>query len=102
MKGRLSQFIVNCYAVQDRIDLTCSVNTVSSSAHTEVSVESLLPTDDDRKHIMANFIVLAGRILSDLIPEFRDIPNLATQHIPHSHSKEMNTKSKIVCKCLLA
>ena len=88
---------VNSYAVRDRIDLsTCS--TEAEGAHNVVCMESLLPTEQDRSDIMANFVVLAGRILSDVIPALRGIPNLKTQHITHLYSQEMSTQSEIVRK----
>lgn len=88
---------VNCYAVRDRIDLS----RFSASAHSEqkeVSFASILPSDDDRKAIMDNFVLLAGRILCESIPQLQEIPHLATQHILHEHSNEMGCKSEIVCK----
>jgi len=63
-----------------------------------VSVASILPGEDDRKAIMDNFVALAGRILCECIPKLQEIPNLATQHILHVHSKEMGNKSEIVRK----
>ena len=55
---------VNVYAVRDHIDLSnCSQLTTGR----EVSITSLLPSDNDRKRIIENFSVLAGRILCNCI-----------------------------------
>ena len=86
---------VNCYAVRDRVDLSSYSNT---NIRHVVPIESLLPLEDDRRSIMGNFVILAGRILCESIPALCQIPHLATQHILHPHSKEMNSKSEIVRK----
>lgn len=86
---------VNAYAVRDRIDLSCSSSTEVNS---EVSIDSHLPDDNDRENILANFVILVGRILCELIPALKDIPNLSTQRILHQFTKEMDTKSEIVSR----
>lgn len=85
---------VNSYAVRDRVDLSCC--TAVTSRNTVVSIDSLLPNDTDRKKIMNNFVILAGRILIESIPAFKEIPDLVTKHTLHQHSEEMNSRSEIV------
>ena len=89
---------VNSYAVRDRVDLSSYSSTAANSGHNVVPIESLLPDEDDRRNILANFVVLAGRILCESLPALREIPDLATNHILHIHSKEMSSKSEIVRK----
>ena len=91
---------VNSYAVRDRIDLSSYCTT--EVTNTELSVKSLLPTEDDRKCILTNFAVLAARILCESIPALQEIPDLSTRHIIHMHSEEMNSKSDIVRELQIA
>ena len=66
---------VNCYAVRDRVDLSSCGMAVNSEPN-GVCVQSILPDEDDRRKIMNNFVVLAGRILYESIPAFLEVPNL--------------------------
>ena len=85
---------VNAYAVLDRVDLSNCSTLITDS---EVSIASLLPTDNDRKNILDNFAVLAGRMLCQCMPVFQGIPGLETSHIHHMYSEEMSSRSEIVC-----
>ena len=86
---------VNTYAALDRIDLSkCSTMT----SDTQVSVASILPNDGDRRNILENFAVLAGRILCQCIPVLQGIPGLETSHIRHVYSEEMSSRTELVCE----
>ena len=88
---------VNSYAVKDRIDFSSFEHaTVNTVTHPESLQDVLLPSANDREALMANFVILAGRILCDVIPALNKIPGLTTKHIQHLYSKEMSSKSEIV------
>ena len=84
---------VNAYAVRDRIDFSRLENRMVNLENNQVSAESLYPSAHDHSCIMANFAILAGRILHESIPALNQMPNLITQHIKHPHYKEMSSKS---------
>ena len=84
---------VNAYAVRDRLDFSGLKETLPT---VQLSIDKLIPTECDRTSIMANFVVLAGRILWESIPALQKIPNIVTDHIKHSHYKEVSSKSQIV------
>ena len=81
---------VNAYAVRDCLDFSGLKETVPT-----VQL-SIIPTECDHTSIMANFVVLARRELWESIPALPKIPNIVTDHIKHSHYKEMSSKSQIV------
>ena len=87
---------MNAYAVRDRVDLSSYCTTEATNTESVVSVESLLPNENDRKCIMANFVLLAARIMCESIPALQEIPDLAMNHMLHVHSAEMNSRSEIV------
>ena len=88
---------VNSFALKDRIDFSSFEHaTVNTVLHPESLHDVLLPSASDREALMANFVILAGRILCDAIPALNKIPGLTTKHIEHLYSKEMSTKSGIV------
>lgn len=84
---------VNAYAVRDRLDFSGLEETLPTA---QLSTDELLPTECDRTSMMANFVILAGRILWELIPALRKIPNIVTDHIKHANYKEMSSKSQTV------
>lgn len=59
-------------------------------------IDSLLPSASDCEAIVANFVVLAGRVLHDAISALNKIPGLITKHIQHCHYKKSSSKSEIV------
>ena len=84
---------VNAYAICDRIDFSGLAETLPIA---QLSIDDLLPTDSDHSSMMANFVILAGRILWESIPALHKFPNLTTDHIKHTYYKEMSSKSQIV------
>ena len=90
---------VNAYAVRDRINSSGLEETLPTA---QLSIDDLLPTDGDRTSMMANFVILAGRILWESIPALQKISNLTTYHIKHAYHEQMSSKSQIVnVKCIL-
>ena len=88
---------VNSYALRDRVDLSQFQNVDHNpELDPEILYNAILPTDNDHQVLMANFAILAGRILAEVIPALSAIPGLTTDHIEHPHSKEMSTKSEVV------
>lgn len=45
---------------------------------------------------MTNFVILAGRVIHEAIPSLLKIPHFTTEHITHSHYREMSSKSQMV------
>lgn len=62
-----SIYLVNTFAVRDRINFSRHDSTLQTRENT-VSVDSLLPSASDGDSIMTNFVILAGRIFQDSIP----------------------------------
>ena len=87
----------NCYASLDRVDLSSFSSDPPHVDLTSLSIESVLPSGEDNEQILFNFAVIAGRVLAKYIQEFAKHPGLTIDHIEHSHSKEMSTRSKVVC-----
>ena len=84
---------VNAYAVRDRLDFSGLKETLPTA---QLSTDELLPTECNHASMMSNFVILAGRILWESIPALQSIPNITTDHIQHTHYKEMSSKSETV------
>ena len=88
------------FAVEDRIDFSSESEEPPSEA-ISLSMDDVLPTEDDYTTILSNFAVLVCRVICENMPGFSEFQQLVKQHIEHEHQKEMSQRSKVV-RCVLA
>ena len=90
----------NMYAVQDRVDLSHLSNESRIIDPDEIDFSKFLPSAEDYKAIIDNFIVLISRILVKHLPHFSQYASVVPKDIKHKYSKEMSKKSNVVSLCL--
>lgn len=85
----------NCYAVLDRLNLS-SYTDETPTGPLSLDIDDILPSESDHTTIISNFAVLAGRVVQQYMPAFKNLPCLVTEHIDHIHQKEMCQQSRVV------
>ena len=90
----------NMYAVQDRVDLSHLSNESRITDPDEIDFSKFLPSAEDYKAIIDNFIVLISRILVKHLPHFSQYASVVPKDIKHKYSKEMSKRSNVVSLCL--
>lgn len=83
------------YAVMDRIDLSTESDEPPSEI-VSLTIDDILPTEDDYTTILSNFATLASRVICEHLAGFAPFKHLVKQHIEHIHQKEMCQRSKVV------
>ena len=83
------------YALMDRIDLSTESDEPPSET-VSLTIDDILPTEDDYTTILSNFATLASRVICEYIAGFAPFKHLVKQHIEHAHQKEMCQRSKVV------
>lgn len=61
------------YAVRDRIDLSDYDDTLPSPDISSISIDKLLPSDDDNTNLRANYSILIARVLKKYMPFLRHL-----------------------------
>lgn len=84
------------YAVRDRIDLSDYDDTLPSPDISSISIDKLLPSDDDNTNLRANYSILIARVLKKYMPFFNAFGNGLERHIRHQYYEEMSSKSEVV------
>ena len=93
-QGR-SLYYYHHFAVEDRIDFSSESEEPPSEA-ISLSMDDILPTEDDYTTILSNFAVLVCRVICEKMAGFSEFQQLVKQHIEHEHQKEMSQRSKVV------
>ena len=83
------------YALMDRIDLSTESDEPPSET-VSLTIDDILPTEDDYTTILSNFATLTSRVICEHIAGFAPFKHLVKQHIEHVHQKEMCQRSKVV------
>lgn len=86
----------NSYAVQDCIVSSYSDTTPTINLET-VSMDSLLPTEDDLRELQLCFAIHNARVLTRHLCSLSAFADVAT-HIKHKYSTEMAKKSNVVSR----
>ena len=58
-----------------------------------MSMDDVLPTEDDYTNILSNLAVLVCRVICEKMPGFSEFKQLVKQH---EYQKEMSQRSKVV------
>ena len=88
----------NSYAVQDRIDFSSYSDTTPTINLETVSMDSLLPTEDDLRELQSCFAIHIARVLTRHLSSFSAFADVVPTHIKHKYSTEMAKKSNVVSR----
>ena len=88
----------NSYAVQDRIDLSSYSDTTPAINLEAVSMDILLPTEDDLRDLQSCFAIHIARVLTRHLSSFSAFADVVPAHIKHKYSTEMAKKSNVVSR----
>jgi hypothetical protein len=86
-------------AVQNRVTGCHLQNEHPIKPILEMENVEFLPTSEDNKDLLHDFIPLAARILADKVSAFRCFKGAVVRHIPHQYSQQMKQKSHQVHNC---
>ena len=90
----------NSYAVQDRIDLSSYSDTTPAINLETVSMDILLPTEDDLRELHSCFAIHIAKVLTPHLSSFSAFAEVVPTHIKHKYSTEMAKKSNVVSEIL--
>ena len=94
-----SLHFVHIYSVKNRIDFS-SLSRLPKTG--KMCVYDILPSTEDYQKLKENLSILVARTMTDHLSFFSDhFKDLAQKHIPHLYSREMSTKSEVVCCTLM-
>ena len=86
----------NSFAVRDRIDFS-SYSDISPSVDIEtISMDVLLPTQDDLQGLYASFGIHVARVLTRHLSSLSAFADIVPAHIKHKYSSSMAKKSNVV------
>lgn len=86
----------NSYAVEDRIDFSSYSDVAPSVDADTISMDILLPAQDDLQNLHAHFAIHIARVLTHHLSSFSPFADVVPAHIKHKYSTNMAKKSNVV------
>ena len=86
----------NCYAVKDCVSTLGLEDNPSLPDFSAFLEAKILPTAEDHKSLMSNFVILVSRVVKKHFPFFSKFGTDVPKHIKHKFYVEMAKKSEIV------